>query len=350
MNTRAPRTAAALAASLLVIFSCAVAAGAQTAAAEKAFRGWVGRYPVRMTLRRGAGGGLAGSYSYEGRAGSLRLKGSSDGKGGFTLEEFDGSKRTGVFKGQWREKAHEPEATLQGDWARPGGGGEQSFTLVEELVAGPRLTSRRIDEENKARGYTVEAVYPRVEGAEKFNALVEQLVTKEVGDFKRGRGERPPAGAPLNSLRVGYQMRLANEHLQSVVFTVSQLEHGMAHHAYTFFVVNYDAKAGRRLALADLFKPGSDYLQRISAAAVARLRLLNKEDGDSFLLDAEYAENASAKPENYQHWTLTERGLAVTFEPYQVGPFAAGSPNVLIPYAELKDVIRPGGPLAAHAN
>jgi hypothetical protein len=240
MNTRAPRTAAALAASLLFIFWCAAAAGAQTAAGEKVFGGWVGRYPVRMTLRRGAGGELAGSYSYEGRAGSLALKGSSDAKGGFTLEEFDGAKRTGVFKG------------------------------------------------------------------------------------------------------VGYQMRLANDHLQSVVFTVSQLEYGMAHHAYTFFVVNYDAKAGRRLALADLFKPGSDYLQRISAAAVARLRLLNKEDGDSFLLDPEYVGNASAKPENYQHWTLTERGLAVTFEPYQVGPFAAGSPNVLIP--------RPGGPLAAHAN
>lgn len=350
MNTRAPRTAAALAASLLFIFSCAAHAGAQTAAGEKIFSGWVGRHPVRMTLRRDAGGGLAGSYSYEGRAGSLRLKGMSGGQGGFTLEEFDGAKRTGVFKGRWREREYEPEATLQGEWARPGGGGGRSFTLVEELAAGPRLTSRRIGEENRARGYTVEAVYPRVEGAEKFNLLVARLVTKEVNDFKRGRGERPPAGAPPNSLRVGYRMRLANDRLQSVVFTVSRLEHGMAHHAYSFFVVNYDTKAGRRLALADLFEPGSGYLQRISAAAVERLRLLNKEDGDAYLQDPEAVENASAKPENYRHWTLTARGLAVTFEPYQVGPFAAGSPDVLIPYAELRDIISRGGPLAAHAN
>src|SRR5688572_27367499 len=162
MNTRVPRTAAALAVALILICSCAAAASAQTAAVEKVFSGWVGRYPVRMTLRRGAGGELAGSYSYEGRAGSLKLKGTLDAQGGFTLEEFDGAKRTGVFKGQWREKAYEPEAVLQGDWARPGGGGDQSFTLSEELAAGPRLTSKRVAEENRARGYTVEAVYPRV--------------------------------------------------------------------------------------------------------------------------------------------------------------------------------------------
>jgi hypothetical protein len=303
-----------------------------------------------MTLRRGSGGELTGSYSYDGRAGSLALKGTVDASGAFTLEEFDGAKPTGTFKGQWREKAYEPEARLEGNWTKPGGSGEQGFTLEEELVAGSRVTTKHIKEQNKARGYEVDAAYPQVQGAEKFNLLVEQLVMKLVGDFKGNPGVKPPADAPADSLSIGSSMRLATDDIQSAVFTISRYEHGMAHPAYEFRVVNFDAKAGRQLALADLFKPGSDYLQKISAAAVARLRMINQEypDGpESFLGDPEYVENASAKAKNYRNWTLTARGLAVLFEPYQVGSFASGSPNVLIPYAELKDVLKPGGPLAS---
>jgi hypothetical protein len=145
-------------------------------------------------------------------------------------------------------------------------------------------------------------------------------------------------------------MRLATDDVQSAVFTISRYEHGMAHASYELRVVNYDAKAGRELALADLFRPGSGYLQKISAGAVARLRMINREydeEQPTFLGDPEYVENASATAKNYRNWTLTPRGLAVTFEPYQVGPFAAGSPSVLIPYSELKDVLKPGGPLAS---
>jgi hypothetical protein len=350
MNTRGLATSKALALSLLLILSCAGRAGAQSGAQTpgggRVFRGWVGKYAVRMTLRRGAGGELSGSYSYEGRGGELALKGTIDAGGNFTLDEFDGEKQTGVFKGQWHERDYEPEARIEGDWTKPGGGG-QSFSLFEELAAGARLTSKRIKEENKQRGYSIDAGYPRAEGAEKFNRLVENFVTKEVGDFKRNLGAAPPPGAPVNELHVNYSMRLATDELLSVEFTTSHFEQGMIHPSYSLRAVNYDLKSGRQLELTDLFKPGSNYLRKISSAAVARLQKMNKDEGGMYLDDPETREGASPKPKNYQVWTLTMRGLAVTFEPYQVGPFAAGAPSVLIPYAELKEVIRPGGPLAS---
>jgi hypothetical protein len=74
---------------------------------------------------------------------------------------------------------------------------------------------------------------------------------------------------------------------------------------------------------------------------------MNEEDGGMYLNDTEWDKGASPELKNYQNWTLTARGLVVTFDPYQVGPFAAGAPSVLIPYAELKDVLRPDGPLAS---
>jgi hypothetical protein len=350
MNTRGLATPAAFAVSLLLLLSCAGLATAQTPGGDRVFRGWVGSYPVRMTLRRGAGGELSGSYSYEGRAGELALKGTVGADGKFTLEEFDGAKQTGVFKGQWREKAYEPEARIEGDWTRPGGGGGQSFTLFEEPAAGARVTSKRIKEENKRQGYSIDAEYPQVEGAPEFNRLAEGFVTKLVADFKRNPGGPVPAGAEPNSLHVSYSLRLATDEFDSVEFTTSHFEQGMMHSQYSLSAVNYDRKSGRQLRLADLFKPGSSYLQKISSSAVAALKKMNEEEDGMYLGDEEWVKGASPEPDNYRVWTLTPRGLAVTFEPYQVGPFAAGAPSVLIPYSELRDLIRPGGPLASLAK
>lgn len=362
INRYGRATPAAFGLSLLLVLCSAAPAPAQDSGG-RVFRGWVGDYPARMTLRRSPGGELSGSYSYEGRTGSLTLKGSVDGKGDFTLEEFDGAKKTGTFKGQLRERDYEPEASLSGNWTKPGGrGGETYFYFVEHPVTagGPAVTTKQIKERNKRRGYEVHVEYPHVEGAEQFNRLAEGFATKEVADFKRDAGRRPGEkdfmpGAGDDSLNVRYYVRSATADLVSVEFAMSYYEHGAAHPSHAFHVINYDAKAGRRLSLADLFKPGSNYLGKISEVAVRQLRRWNSDSaeyagGHQYLDDEGIAEGASPKEENFKNWTLTPRGLVVTFDYYQVGAYAAGSPSVVLPYAELKDVLRAGGPLDAAAR
>jgi hypothetical protein len=338
-------------------------AGAQAAGEQRVFRGYVGDHPVRVTLRRAPGGEVTGSYSYEGRGGELTLKGSVDAKGNVTLEEFDGEKKTGTFKGWWDEKDYEPEASISGDWAKagakPGGEGTQFFTLVEQArqPSAAAVTTKTIKEGGKKVGWSVNVEYPHVEGAGKFNQLAEAFVTKEVADFKKDAG--PEKGekdampeAAEDSLTVRYTVRLLSDELISVEFPVDYYEHGAAHGAHAFHVINYDAKSGRELSLADLFKPGSDYLKRVSEVAVKQLRRWNKDSadypgggGEPYLTDEGIADGAKPEAENFQNWTITPRGLAFTFDYYQLGAYAAGAPAVVLPYADLKDVIKPGGPL-----
>ena len=326
---------------------------------EKIFRGYVDKYPARMTLRRTPGGRLSGSYSYEGRAGSLALKGALDAKGNFTLEEFDGAKQTGAFKGTWREKEYEPEASISGDWTKASGGAATYFYFVEQPApAGAAVTTKQIKEVNKKRGYEINVEYPQVEGAGKFNALAEGFAAKEVADFKKDAGREPGEKdfmpeAGDDSLNVAYYVRSATPELTSVEFAMDYYEHGAAHPSHAFHVINYDAKAGRELRLADLFRPGSAYLKRISEVAVRQLRRWNKDSaeyaggaGEPYLTDEGINEGAAPKDENYKNWTLTPRGLVVTFDYYQLGAYAAGAPKVVLPYADLKDVIRADGPLA----
>jgi hypothetical protein len=359
MNTRPIATLLVFTLALLLTPAYASAqTDAPTGGDQKVFRGNVGDYPALMRLRRAPGGEVAGSYSYEGRGGELTLKGSLDAKGNFTLDEFDGAKKTGTFKGQWDEKDYEPEASISGNWTKPGGG-EQWFYFVEQPgMPGGVVTTKKVKQGGKKLGYSVNAEYPQVEGAEKFNQLAEGFVTKEVADFKKDAG--PKRGekdympeASEDSLDIRYTIRLLTDNLISVEFPIDYYEHGAAHGSHAFHVINYDVKSGRELSLADLFKPGPGYLGKVSEVAIRQLHRWNRDSADypggggqPYLDDQGIAEGAAPKAENYKNWTITPRGLVITFDYYQLGAYAAGAPAVVLPYSDLKDVLRADGPLA----
>ncbi|HEX8097752.1 MAG TPA: RsiV family protein, partial [Pyrinomonadaceae bacterium] len=59
---------------------------------------------------------------------------------------------------------------------------------------------------------------------------------------------------------------------------------------------------------------------------------------------------AAPEAENYKVWNVTRKGVFVTFDPYQVGPYAAGPQYVLVPFSALKSIMRPDGTVAAMAG
>ncbi|HEX8162040.1 MAG TPA: RsiV family protein [Pyrinomonadaceae bacterium] len=334
------------------------------APAARVFKGTIAyEYRVEMKLTRGPGDALAGSYFYEGKGGEIALRGTVDAGGKFTLREYAGDKQTGTFKGRWLERPYEPAATLEGDWTKAGAKEAQGFYLVEQYVATDapyRLVRQAISEHDKERKYTVEAAYPQMEGgagAEAFNRHVRELVETAVGQFKQGAGADPSEtdyapDAGEDTLNVTYDTRLATADFVSVEFQIEEYEHGAAHPGHSFEVVNFDLRAGRPVQLAELFKPDADYLPTLAARATDALRRWNKDSaadsGDNTpYLPEDFQGGADATPENYQLWALTPKGLAVRYDYYQVGPYAAGAPAVLVPYDELRAVLRADGPAAA---
>jgi hypothetical protein len=162
--------------------------------------------------------------------------------------------------------------------------------------------------------------------------------------------EPPPEGSMGSDLGIGYTIALAQDDLISVQFDVGSYYQGAAHPNSGAVTLNYDLKSGKALKLADLFKPGSRYLQAISTYCVADLKKQSKEKGME-LLDGVFADGAAPKAQNYENgWTITRRGLGISFDPYQVGPYAAGPQFVMVPYSTLKDLIKPDGPIAAFAS
>jgi hypothetical protein len=58
--------------------------------------------------------------------------------------------------------------------------------------------------------------------------------------------------------------------------------------------------------------------------------------------------SAGADPlsENYQRWNISNEGLTITFDAYQVAAYAAGPQIVVIPFSALQSIINPQSALA----
>ena len=328
----------------------------------RTFRGEIGnQLKIEMRLVR-AGERLSGTYAYEKVGTSINLDGTVDAKGNFTLQEADDSgKQTGVFKGTWKEPEAEAGATLDGSWTKPDGSGELSFYLIEQHInfsSGLKMVVKQINEENKKRKYTIAAEYPQIEGSgsasvEKFNKEVSSFVTAEINEWKSTAGRDPGEedaglGTVDDDLAIRYDVMLATDDLASIAFYVSVYNHGAAHPNSYSNGINYDLKNGHSLKLADLFQSNANYLETISAYAISDLKRRSQQakPDEAVLDDRDIEDGASAREDNYRSWNITQKGLLITFDAYQVGPYAAGPQTVVIPYATLKSIVKPDGALA----
>ncbi|HXD32409.1 MAG TPA: RsiV family protein [Pyrinomonadaceae bacterium] len=331
----------------------------------KYFKGSIGtRLGLQMKLTRD-GEKVAGNYSYQKVGTKIDLKGTVDKDNNLTLEEFDsGGKQTGLFKGTWTTDS-EGLASVVGNWSKPNDEKKTAFSLHEEPIefSGPvELTAKQVKETNKKLRYRIDAEYPQATGGldtrfDKFNQEARGVVVKRIVDFKKQTVEiaadeaaqasatpEAESDATGNSLDIGYDVTLAKDDLISVKFDVGSYSAGAAHPNTVSAVLNYDVKTGKVLRLSDLFMPGAKYLQTISAYCIKDLKRQSKAN-NSLLDDESIQRGAGPDSENYQSWNITKKGLEITFDAYQVGAYAAGPQQVVIPYSALKELVRLDGPL-----
>ncbi|HZS08437.1 MAG TPA: DUF3298 and DUF4163 domain-containing protein [Blastocatellia bacterium] len=330
-------------AALLVALPISSASAQST---ERVFKGRVAGARVTMKLRR-SGNQLSGAYSYDRIGRDIALKGSIDSAGNVKLQEFGdgGAQATAAFTGKLEEPGNLLTAWLDGEWAKTGGGKQETF-WVKEVNAEPgiNVTAQGIKDE-KLKTLSIDVVWPEFSGianpnAAKFNARVKGDVLKRVAEFRASYAKDHGKGESWGYTE-DYDVALVTNQLISVLLTAGPYSGG-AHPGYGAESYNYDLVAGKFLTLADLFRPGSNYLQVISKHCAGDLL---KREG----LDDQNAirEGVAPKAENFQVWNLTRRGLVIVIEPYRVGPYAAGPQFVTVPFGVLKPVIRPDGPLAS---
>jgi peptidoglycan-N-acetylglucosamine deacetylase len=205
------------------------------------------------------------------------------------------------------------------------------------------IVSRQVVEDGKNQ-YRLELNYPYLEGAidprfQLFNQEISRLVENIRQGFKQDNQSvsvNPDPSFSPSLMTSDYSIENGTQGLLSVRFTVGFYMSGAAHPNQFAATLNLDIANGKVLALRDLFKTGIDYLTPISDYCIQDLNKQARIEWDS---------GAAPNEENFQKWNITPQGLLISFDPYQVASYAMGPQAVTIPYAAIKDLLNPSGPL-----
>jgi len=301
---------------------------------------------------------LYGTYRYKKvQKKSLSLSGKIAKDGTVELTETADDKETGIFIGKLVLEIRGDDSRLKftGNWKKSKSDPKAlPFELAETRfdLGGLRLVSKEQTEENKKQKQTIDIQYPQLVGADAaktdvFNKAMNEFVAKQTNAFRKNvkemMADRTDAGDwPGNDLDISYTTTYADKNVISVLVWTYQYTGG-AHGGSSSTTFNYDLQNGRLLKLADLFQPNSGYLKVIANYCTAALI---KDIGQE--ADQEWLRNGAApKADNYKSWCLTDDGLQITFDAYQVAAYAFGPQEVIVPYSALKEIIKPDSPLAA---
>jgi hypothetical protein len=143
--------------------------------------------------------------------------------------------------------------------------------------------------------------------------------------------------APRDSTLLAAQTRYRNRNITVVELNTWQYYTGAAHGISATQFLNWDNSAGKVLGLADILEPGK------GDAYVAVLRAAHQR----WLATNPDAQN---DPETYhriwpfqvsQNFGFTDQGLVVKYDSYLIAPYSSGQPELLMPYSELRGILKP---------
>ena len=324
-----------------------------------------GGRPVRLELRR-EDDQISGWVEGE----ELWLSGAIDSTGTVRLEESDDEGPTATIEGRL---VFEPGAARLEGVRTPAEGPPAPVALVEAvptLPGGARIVSVDVEESDPDAHIEIYVVVPRIVGPDgeptadpalhPLAAAIDAVVREELAHFRTmfSLGEPDPADSAAggfleefgpSTMDGGYDAQRVGD-LVAISFGASTYGTGAAHPNSHSRTLVWDLSTGRAVALADLFRAGSPWLEAMSAAAIADLTARNEET----MAEGEWlAEGAGPDPENFASWLPRPEGVLVLFDPYQVAPYAAGPQESLVPWSALAPHLDPAGPgarLAAAAG
>ena len=118
----------------------------------------------------------------------------------------------------------------------------------------------------------------------------------------------------------------------SLVF-YSELFLGGAHPNHYIDTVIYNTKNNSFININDLINIDKNILiklSNISREELLRNKVLSNSDVKEMLMDG-----TSPKTDNFKRLALTDEGIIIFFERYQIAPYYFGDYNILIPYSKL---------------
>lgn len=188
-------------------------------------------------------------------------------------------------------------------------------------------------------GADIQVIYPHVfgirdQGMERFinqnivhetqqliNMQIAEMPTtlvEMVGSFEIKNNQRDVLSLSLNNYAYHYQAAHGMTYIKSLTF---------------------DLKNKSRCSLGDLFKPGSNYVDRLS-------ELINKQIQERDI--GTFEDAVKIQPD--QDFYIADKALVIYFQLYEITPYVFGFPMFPISVYAIQDIINEDGPLGRMAE
>jgi|688.fasta_scaffold131447_2 hypothetical protein len=333
------------------------------------------RAVINTTPNLEGGTSLDGTYHYLSQRKPIHLSGSLEGDQAFLEESTNryGETVTGRFEGKWSFGEGPGQTSFQGSWTSGDGQRKLPFSLKEireDGVASLAFYSfaeeyarkSGSDEMRREQSLSFPQLLGESDALQRVNGLIRLLALMQM----EGSEENPDVKAPpptLKALEKTVRAPLPDEeefkdlevsHFASLTFDESfevmlnekqvfcmRMAHseytGGAHPNHAAAHVTFDLKSGEELTLDDLLKPGwRDAVTRMAETMLRKQHGL--KDGEALNGEGPLFENVFELNDN---WFLTPEGLGFSFDPYEIGPYAAGFIEPIIPFPMLQDWVKP---------
>ena len=136
------------------------------------------------------------------------------------------------------------------------------------------------------------------------------------------------------TLKVEYQSA------QVVSFSLSNSGYyGGAHGNESLTYANFRPTTGERILLTDIFKPG--FAAPLNVVGERRFRKLKGLSSEASLKEANFW-FADDHFQLNQNFSIGADGLVFHFNDYEIAPHSFGPTDLLLPYADIRELLRPG--------
>lgn len=182
--------------------------------------------------------------------------------------------------------------------------------------------------------YTIDAVYPKT-NSEAITNYFKSYVEGEISQFKDDTSwvdDVESASSESLSLDISYQS-VPSSLVQNYIFSEAAYTGG-AHGLQVSKTFSFN-KEGQLLTVSSLFNNGLDGLTTF--AKLVQKELMKREGAQSDWV----VDGAGAKPENYQSFIITDTGVTILFDPYQVAPYSDGAIDINIPVTSFRIIANP---------
>ena len=213
-----------------------------------------------------------------------------------------------------------------------------TFGFILMLCCMPLAVYAKDKEKNKKQGISYEADidYPVFEKEPLLNAQVSDIVQKNLEAFN---SEFFSAEAPAYPQAFEFDIDSSSvyEDANHISFLLNVYQFtGGAHGTTSLIPVTYSKQTKKLLSLEEAVQPTrKDWLSALSTEA--RKQLNDQVKKQTFASDEDWI-NKGTEPskENFSVFKLEKNAVRIIFSQYQVGPYASGMPEIVVPRSLFK--------------